>query len=267
MSASDEMFNPYGLPAIRIPLAMITYDGSTSARKSLSWGAKALYGRLAFFLGKPKAGAFCNPDLKTIAEAMRTSTDTIGRWLDELSDHGFIERKRRGRGPSECIFRPHRCLITAARQLVLNSAGLRNQDCDSNSAELRSQDSFNTAELRNHGGESDSATLPVQFRNSAAPIPQPCGFPIKKENIQENVHENSRAGESATRYENADHALVLADYVPYELESPGGRRYVNPEYRRIEDVLRKAAPRTSTARDPRAYVLAIIERELRGQQR
>ena len=104
-------FNPYGLYSIHIPLALLKYDGATATRKSLSVGAKLLYGRLALFLGKPKVGGFCNPDLKTMAASMETSVDTVGRWLAELIDHGFIERARKGRGPAECFFLPHPCLI------------------------------------------------------------------------------------------------------------------------------------------------------------
>jgi Helix-turn-helix domain len=79
-------FNPYGLHAIHIPLALVNYDGATETRKSLSWGAKVLYGRLALFLGRPKSNSesFCSPSLETVASAMATSVDTIGRWLREL---------------------------------------------------------------------------------------------------------------------------------------------------------------------------------------
>jgi hypothetical protein len=183
----DDVFNPYGLHAIRIPLAMITYDGATESRKSLSWGAKALYGRLALFLGRPKADAFCNPDLKTMAAAMGTSPDSIGRWLSELIEHGYIERKRRGRGPAECTFLPHPCLMRAGAL----------EQGNSDSAELRSQDVFNSAKLQSQEEDPtpqpcvfDSATLPAQFRSSAVPIPQLCGSPYKEENVQEDVHEN-----------------------------------------------------------------------------
>ncbi len=98
-------FNPYGLHAIHIPLALLRYDGAAKTGKGLSWGAKVLYGRLALFLGrpKPKAESFCNPSLETMASATATSMDTVGRWLTELVDHGFIERVRKGRGPAECV--------------------------------------------------------------------------------------------------------------------------------------------------------------------
>ncbi len=190
-------FNPYGLHAIRIPLAMITYDGTTETRKALSWGAKVFYGRLGLFLGRPKAESFCNPNLETMAGAMRTSTDTIGRWLEELAEHGFIERRRKGRGAAECVFLPHPCLVPDPGEDGPHSAPLRNHDDDPNSASSRNQSGSNSAILRNQkeapipqNGVFDSAPLPLQFRNSAAPIPQLRGLPYKEENIQENVHQN-----------------------------------------------------------------------------
>jgi len=192
-------FNPYGLHAIRIPLALLMYDGATQTRKSLSWGAKAFYGRLALFLGKPKAESFCNPDLRTMAAAMKTSEDTVGRWLVELAEHGFIERIRKGRGPAECVFLPHPCLLQgAAREDEPNSADVRNQESGSDSAALRTRDSdSNSADVPGRRDTpipqprgSNSATSPAQLRKSAVSIPQGCGAPILEENVQENVHQD-----------------------------------------------------------------------------
>lgn len=180
-----EQFNPYGLVAIHIPLALVTYDGATGARKSLSWGAKALYGRLALFLGKPKTDGFCNPSLETMASAMGTSVDTVGRWLRELREHEFMLRVRRGRGPAECIFLPHPCLTLGSAEHDPDVARLRDRG-RFNSASLQSQDETHTPQ----SSVPDSAKSPGQFRNSAAPIPQPCGSPNKEEDIQEDSQEN-----------------------------------------------------------------------------
>jgi hypothetical protein len=183
----DQKFNPYGLHSIHIPLALIKYDGATETRKSLSWGAKVFYGRLALFLGRPKPEAFCRPDLATMAATMGTSQDTIGRWLAELVDHGFIERIRKGRGPAECVFLPHRCLSPDLAPVHdCDSASSRNQGNPSNSADSRNGDETSTPQ----SCLADSATLPVQLRNSAVPTPQVCGFQYKEENIHENVQEN-----------------------------------------------------------------------------
>jgi hypothetical protein len=206
-SKKEAQFNPYGLLAVHVPLALIKYNGVTKKGKSLSWGARVFYARLAFFLGKPnpKGENFCSPDLKEMRKAMGTSIDTIGRWLEELTEHGFIKRVRRGRGPAKCEFVRHPCLNASAAELLndSNSAEVRNQSDDSDSAKLRNQDGLNSAELRNQDENSipqspalDSATLPVQFRNSAAPIPQLCGSLIRKKTIQENSHENIQENDS-----------------------------------------------------------------------
>lgn len=136
-------FNPYGLHAARVPLAVLTYP-------ALSEGAKLLYGRLALFRGSKQDG-FCNPALPTMAAAMAVSVDTVGRWLGELIAEKFIERRRRGRQRAECIFLAHPCF---------NSAELRNQDGGSGSS--------NSANLRNQEPP-NSANSPVQFRKSAVP--------------------------------------------------------------------------------------------------
>ena len=52
-------FNPYGLHSVRVPLRLLACDPSS--------GAKLFYGRLALFLGKPKAESFCRPNLETMA--------------------------------------------------------------------------------------------------------------------------------------------------------------------------------------------------------
>lgn len=180
-SPSDE-FNPYGLYAIHIPLGMVAYP-------DLSWGAKALYGRLALYRGK-KPGGFCKPYLDTLAQAMGVSVDTIDRWLGELVREGFIERKRHRRAVAECIFLPHPVLV--------------------DSANPPNQDSPDSAETPNQERFPDSADLPPRFRNSA-PLdsanpdeksPHPVDSTdtyapenIHHQNIQENVH--SKDGDEA----------------------------------------------------------------------
>ena len=196
MSAGDP-FNPYTLYAIRVPLGMLTHPG-------ISAGAKLLYGRLALYLGR-KPGGFCNPDLETLAVDMGASTHTIDRWLKELIDERFIERRRRGRFRAECVFLPNPLLF--------------------NSAELGNQDVVSTPQ--NCGvGEG------VQFRSSGAPIPQICisnsadlaenrpqateteTVPRLKTFIKtfiENVHSSSSVVEAATLAETTDDDGPVSD--------------------------------------------------------
>jgi hypothetical protein len=181
-----DQFNPYGLRAIHIPLGMLNYP-------RLSWGAKMLYGRLALFLGRPKSGSYCNPDLPTMAAELGVSVDTVGRFLNELIRERFIKRNRKGRGPAECIFLANRYLSDDDP----NSAALRNQSSASKPT-TRIEEPPNSADLRNQSDAltpqpsgSNSAIPPVQFRNSAVSIPQLCGSRNKEENIQEDIHENS----------------------------------------------------------------------------
>jgi hypothetical protein len=203
-------FNPYGLHAIHIPLALVIYDGASGTRKSLSWGAKVLYGRLALFLGRPKANSepFCNPCLETMASTMATSVDTIGRWLRELIDHGFIERSRNGRAPAEIIFLAHPCSSRAdIREYGPDSASSRNQGGGSNSADSQMQADASTTQ----SCTTDSATLPVQFRSSAAPTPQNCSSLYMEEDIHENLQENTQRQHH--RLDIGDHGDADADDV------------------------------------------------------
>lgn len=118
--ATQPTFNPYELHAIRIPLGLVEYSG-------ISWGAKVLYGRLALFRGRKQDG-YCHPSLQTLATEMRSSVDSIERWLRELTTHGFIKRQRRQRQAAECLFPAHPCLLDSAtlpNQEPLDSATLR----------------------------------------------------------------------------------------------------------------------------------------------
>jgi hypothetical protein len=175
--SAGEPFNPYGLHAIRVPLGMLTYPG-------ISAGAKLLYGRLALHLGKPRAGAHCDPNLDTLAGDMATSVDTINRWLAELIAEKLIERRRRGRFRAACVFLPHPCLF--------------------NSAELRNQDTAPIPQPCGVEAAPNSADLPVQFRRSAVSIPQNCGVAYKEENIHENIHENVHSSSSVPEVQQRD---------------------------------------------------------------
>jgi hypothetical protein len=175
--SAGEPFNPYGLHAIRVPVAMLGFQG-------VSFGAKCLYGRLALYLGKPRAGAHCDPNLDTLARDMATSVDTINRWLSELIGEKFIERRRRGRLRAECIFLPHPCL--------------------SNSAELRNQDTALIPQPCGVEAAPNSADLPVQFRRSAVSIPQNCGVAYKEENVQENIQEDIHSSSSVPAVQQRD---------------------------------------------------------------
>ena len=179
-----EPFNPYTLHAVRVPLGMLTYPG-------ISAGAKLLYGRLALYLGKPRAGAHCDPALPTLARDMATSVDTISRWLAELIVEKFIERRHRGRLCAECILLPHACLS--------NSAELRNQDAAPVPQPCGVEDAAPVPQPCGVEDAPSSAELPLQFRNSAVSVPQPCGVVYKEENVHENVHENVQASSRIMR--------------------------------------------------------------------
>ena len=161
MSAAEQ-FNPYGLHAIRIPLGMLAYP-------SLTWGAKCLYGRLALHLGKPREGAHCDAGLDKLASEMGTSVDTIDRWLKELTDEKFIKRRRRGRLAAECVFLQHPCL--------------------SNSATMRNQEAVPIPQPCGVEEDSNSASVPLQFRNHAVSIPQNGAF-LGSVSLYKNIHEN-----------------------------------------------------------------------------
>jgi Helix-turn-helix domain len=256
----DDGFNPYGLHAIHIPLALVKYDGATETRNSLSWGAKVFYGRLALFLGKPKADSFCNPNLETMAAAMETSSDTIGRWLAELIDHGFIKRTRRGRGPAECVFLRHPCL---SPEHDPDSVDLRNQTNRSKSADLRNQsdaDATRSQSVRTEtptpqSGALDSATLPVQFRNSAAPTPQPCGFPNKEEKIQEDIQENIQENTTDDSRDSHNHSAKSPESSPDAFRRRSKAGQGDPEAQRAPEPEKQ--PRQYTAQDRRLLAVTM----------
>ncbi len=98
--SSDLPFNPYHNKTISIPLAVLRYP-------SLSHGAKLLYGRLMLFRGR-NAERFCAPAVKRLGVEMGVAIRIVERWIAELVDQAFIERRRRGSGrPAECIFLRH----------------------------------------------------------------------------------------------------------------------------------------------------------------
>ena len=167
--STAESFNPYGLHAVRVPLAMLAY-------RKVSWGAKCLYGRLALHRGR-KPDGFCNPSLESLATEMGADIATIDRWLKELIAERFIERKRRRRQEAECFFLLHPCL--------LDSAELRNQDSGLDSAELRNQeenqDSANSRLRLRKFDDQDSANLQVPF----------IGIKRSDKTFIENVHSSS----------------------------------------------------------------------------
>ena len=134
-SEAGRPFNPYGLHSVHIPLGLLTHP-------SVSWGAKALYARLALYFGKPKERRkdglepICNPSLEKMAEAMHISEDTADRFLAELIEAGFIQRVRRRRKEAECVFLAHPSLVDSSAGPGGNAAGGRGLD----SAELRNQE-------------------------------------------------------------------------------------------------------------------------------
>ena len=169
MSAAEQ-FNPYGLHAIHIPLGMVDYPG-------LDWSAKCLYARLALHLGKPRKGAHCDPDRETLAREMGVSTDSIDRWLKELITEEFIKRKRHGQERAECIFLPHPCLV--------NTATLRHQE-----AEPIPQPCGVGPEPES---DSNTATVPLQYRNPAVAIPQTGTLPIRKKTFRKHSEDLQEA--------------------------------------------------------------------------
>lgn len=175
MPEIGQPFNPYGLYSIHIPLGLLTYPA-----RRVSWAAKALYGRLAFFRG-PKPDGICNPSLEKIAGAMGgVDIATVDRWLKELISEGFIQRKRRRRETAEIVFLAHPALVNT---LGLDSARLRSQgglDSATSRARLRKNDN------------QDSANLPPAY----------IGRKHSEENIQENS--SSAAVEVPTEAEPAE---------------------------------------------------------------
>jgi len=185
-------FNPYGLHAWRIPEGLAKHQ-------EVSWAAKVLYAYLAFRLGKPRTGGnFCNPGLKTMAEAMNLTEDHVTRLLKELTKEGFLQRRRRGRDAAEIVFLPHPSLVS-------NPAKMPGQS-DSDPANLPGQNEAargaaedanaptgvpaKTAASIRHSCGPDPAFLQPQSDISAAPIRHFCSPPYKEENTQENTQEN-----------------------------------------------------------------------------
>lgn len=174
-SGRGERFNPYGLHAVRVPLGLVSYRG-------LSWGAKVLYGRMALHLGRPDSRKarfpVCNPGEKRLAVEMGVSEDVVERWLAELVQEKFMERRRRRRMNAEWVFLPHPCLEPTT---------LRDQHVSQEPATPPSQDA-----------PQEPATLPVRTRkpgvldtaksseNSPEPLDSASGYAT--ENVQyENV--------------------------------------------------------------------------------
>ncbi len=69
--------------------------------------ARSPYGRLMLFRGR-NAERFCAPAVKRLGVEMGVAIRIVERWIAELVDQAFIERRRRGSGrPAECIFLRH----------------------------------------------------------------------------------------------------------------------------------------------------------------
>lgn len=168
--------------------------------------------------------------LETLAAAMGgVSIDTVGRWLGELDEHGFIERRRRGRGPAECIFLRHPIFESNPP----NCAGLQNQKKD-NSATVRNQSGGDQngdgrTDSTPQSCASDSADPRLQFRNSAVPIPQCCGSTNKEEDIQEDFHENTQGKPSDSCHDSRENRANTCQ--PSGDASPKKREKHPPEER------------------------------------
>jgi hypothetical protein len=183
MSVSNEAnrdFNPYGLHSIHIPLGLLTYPG-------ISWGAKALYGRLALFRGRKQNG-FCHPDRATLAVAMvGVHVNTIDTWLEELIGAGFIERRRRRRQSAEYVFRAHPCLIQDSQKTV-NQEVLESQSTGlrvTNSRVLESQSTGFFYKEENIQGKHSGKTTSTCASDDARAHARPSGEPTEADTLFE----------------------------------------------------------------------------------
>ena len=72
-------FDPNHLPGFNIPLGLVDYP-------KVCWGAKVLYGYLAF----PRLDGSADPDIESMAAVMAVSIGTIKHGLQSLSSTGSL---------------------------------------------------------------------------------------------------------------------------------------------------------------------------------
>jgi hypothetical protein len=135
---------------------------SVMCLKTLKEGPKLLLARLYKFAGDKDR---CNPALPTLAGALGTSEDKIGRWLKDLEKHGFIRTVRHARKEAERFLLWHPEL----------SASLRTEttgDGQRDSAKPRNHSNDESAEPRNHDsmipqnrGDDSAKTAPMIPQN------------------------------------------------------------------------------------------------------
>jgi hypothetical protein len=152
---------------------------SVMSLTTLGEGPKLLLARLYKFAGDEDRA---NPALPTLARALGTSEDKVGRWLKELQQHGFIRTVRHARKEAERFLLWHPALAASLRP---DTTG----DSQHDSAKPRNHNHDESAEVRNHG-----AMIP-QIRaddsaKTASMIPQNRDRYKEKRIIEENHHQS-----------------------------------------------------------------------------
>ncbi|MGA2716510.1 MAG: helix-turn-helix domain-containing protein [Bryobacteraceae bacterium] len=144
---------------------------SVMSLRTLKEGPKLLLARLYKFAGDKDR---CNPSLRSLAKALGTSEDKVGRWLKDLERHGFIRTVRHARKEAERLLLWHSELSASLRPETIG-------DSQHDSAKPRNHiNKDESAELRNH------ALMIPQNRGddsakTASVIPQNRGSHIKTE--------------------------------------------------------------------------------------
>jgi Helix-turn-helix domain len=151
---------------------------SVMSLRTIKEGPKLLLARLYKFAGDKD---HCNPALPTLARALGTSEDKIGRWLKDLEKHRFIRTVRHARREAERFLLWHSDLSPSLRS---GATGVTEHD---------------SAKARNHNEDDESAEL----RNHRGMIPQnrgddsaKTGFLIRKKRIIEENHHRSATSAS-----------------------------------------------------------------------
>jgi hypothetical protein len=121
---------------------------SVMSLTTIKEGPKLLLARLYKFAGDKDR---CNPGLPTLAGALGTSEDKVGRWLKQLEKHGFIRTVRHARQEAERFLLWHSDL---AESLRTEPAG----DSQDDSAKPRNHSNHESAEATESCPD-DSANL------------------------------------------------------------------------------------------------------------
>ena len=152
---------------------------SVMSLTTIKEGPKLLLGRLYKFAGDKDR---CNPALPTLATALGTSEDKIGKWLKQLEQHGFIRTVRHARREAErfLLWQPE--LFGSLRA---ETTGGSHDD----SAKPRNHHNDESEELRNHASMSPQKD-PDDSAKTPSMIPQKRDAYKEKRIIEENHHQS-----------------------------------------------------------------------------